>query len=284
MITIKNIHRDQRKKFLLLLLLIVIYVVYLLFSVTILIGWFIDSKKTKDISEKIEKSIVVEEVVEAKEEELVNPPVTKESDYWYYTKQKLMSVDFTELKKINNDTIGWIQLQGTNINYPVVQTTDNSYYLSHSYNKENNTAGWVFMDYRNNATNLNNNTIIYAHSRNDGSMFGSLKTVLTKEWLNNKQYHTVYFSTPYENTLWQVFSVYTTPSESYYITPTFKNKEDYTKFLITLKKRSIYNFPAELNVNDKILTLSTCRDNYGNRIVLHAKLIKKNMRTQKEGI
>ncbi len=284
MITIKNIHRDQRKKFLLLLLLIVIYVVYLLFSVTILIGWFIDSKKTKDISEKIEKSIVVEEVVEAKEEELVNPPVTKESDYWYYTKQKLMSVDFTELKKINNDTIGWIQLQGTNINYPIVQTTDNSYYLSHSYNKENNTAGWVFMDYRNNATNLNNNTIIYAHSRNDGSMFGSLKTVLTKEWLNNKQYHTVYFSTPYENTLWQVFSVYTTPSESYYITPTFKNKEDYTKFLIALKKRSIYNFPAELNVNDKILTLSTCRDNYGNRIVLHAKLIKKNMRTQKEGI
>lgn len=284
MITIKNIHRDQRKKFLLLLLLIVIYVVYLLFSVTILIGWFIDSKKTKDISEKIEKSIVVEEVVEAKEEELVNPPVTKESDYWYYTKQKLMSVDFTKLKKINSDTIGWIQLQGTNINYPVVQTTDNSYYLSHSYNKENNTAGWVFMDYRNNATNLNNNTIIYAHSRNDGSMFGSLKTVLTKEWLNNKQYHTVYFSTPYENTLWQVFSVYTTPSESYYITPTFKNKEDYTKFLITLKKRSIYNFPAELNVNDKILTLSTCRDNYGNRIVLHAKLIKKNMRTQKEGI
>ena len=284
MITIKNIHRDQRKKFLLLLLLIVIYVVYLLFSVTILIGWFIDSKKTKDISEKIEKSIVVEEVVEAKEEELVNPPVTKESDYWYYTKQKLMSVDFTELKNINSDTIGWIQLQGTNINYPVVQTTDNSYYLSHSYNKENNTAGWVFMDYRNNATNLNNNTIIYAHSRNDGSMFGSLKTVLTKEWLNNKQYHTVYFSTPYENTLWQVFSVYTTPSESYYITPTFKNKEDYTKFLITLKKRSIYNFPAELNVNDKILTLSTCRDNYGNRIVLHAKLIKKNMRTQKEGI
>lgn len=284
MITIKNIHRDQRKKFLLLLLLIVIYVVYLLFSVTILIGWFIDSKKTKDISEKIEKSIVVEEVVEAKEEELVNPPVTKESDYWYYTKQKLMSVDFTELKKINSDTIGWIQLQGTNINYPIVQTTDNSYYLSHSYNKENNTAGWVFMDYRNNATNLNNNTIIYAHSRNDGSMFGSLKTVLTKEWLNNKQYHTVYFSTPYENTLWQVFSVYTTPSESYYITPTFKNKEDYTKFLITLKKRSIYNFPAELNVNDKILTLSTCRDNYGNRIVLHAKLIKKNMRTQKEGI
>ena len=284
MITIKNIHRNQRKKFLLLLLLIVIYVVYLLFSVTILIGWFIDSKKTKDISEKIEKSIVVEEVVGTKEEELVNPPVTQESDYWYYTKQKLMSVDFRKLKKINNDTIGWIQLQGTNINYPIVQTTDNSYYLSHSYNKENNTAGWVFMDYRNNATNLNNNTIIYAHSRNDGSMFGSLKTVLTKEWLNNKQYHTVYFSTPYENTLWQVFSVYTTPSESYYITPTFKNKEDYTKFLITLKKRSIYNFPAELNVNDKILTLSTCRDNYGNRIVLHAKLIKKNMRTQKEGI
>ena len=282
MITIKNIHKDQRKKLFILIVLIIIYVVYLLFSVTILIGWFIDNIKTKEVSEKIEKSIVVEEI-EGTKEELINPPVTQESDYWYYTKQKLISIDFTELKKINSDTIGWIQLQGTNINYPVVQTTDNSYYLSHSYNKENNTAGWVFMDYRNNAVDLNSNTIIYAHSRNDGSMFGSLKTVLTKEWFDNKQYHTVYFSTPYEYTLWQVFSVYTLPSESYYITPTFENKEDYTKFLITLKKRSIYSFSAELNENDKILTLSTCQDNYGNRIVLHAKLIKKNMRTQKEG-
>lgn len=268
----------SKKKTILLMILLVIYLLYLLLSVTIIIDWFIDSKKTKEINEKIEDSVVVEEIVESSASELVNPPVSKESDYWDYIKQGFISVDFENLQKENKDTVGWIQVQGTNINYPVVQAKDNSFYLSHSYDKKDNNAGWVFMDYRNNAITLDNNTIIYAHSRNDGTMFGSLKKVLTKEWADKKSNHIVYFSTPYENTLWQVFSVYTIPSESYYITPTFETKDEYASFLITLKNRSIENFGIGLNSSDKILTLSTCRDNYGNRIVLHAKLIKKEKR------
>ena len=134
------------------------------------------------------------------------------------------------------------------------------------------------MDYRNNKEDFDNNTIIYAHSRNDTTMFGSLKNVLTTAWLENRENHLVYLSTPYENTMWQVFSVYTIPSESYYITPKFETEEEYTTFLITLKNRSIYDFNTELNINDKVLTLSTCQDNYGNRVVLHARLIKRETR------
>ena len=134
------------------------------------------------------------------------------------------------------------------------------------------------MDYRNNKEEFDNNTIIYAHSRNDTTMFGSLKNVLTTAWLENKENHLVYLSTPYENTMWQVFSVYTIPSESYYITPRFETEEEYTTFLITLKNRSIYDFNTELNINAKVLTLSTCQDNYGNRVVLHARLIKRETR------
>lgn len=156
-----------------------------------------------------------------------------------------------------------------------MQTTDNSYYLNHSYRKKENKAGWVFMDYRNNPVEWNSNTIIYAHSRYDSTMFGSLKKILTDKWLKNKDNYIVKFSTPYENTMWQVFSVYSIESESYYITPTFSTIEEYQSFLSTLKSRSIHDFSTELNTNDKIITLSTCQDNYGNRIVLHAKLIKR---------
>lgn len=277
----ENIYVQLKRKkriFILLMFLLVIYIIYLLFSAIILLSWFIDSNQTQKITEELEENIIVEKPKDSAKVELINPPVTEESDYWYYIKQNLLEVNFSELIQKNPDTVGWVQLPGTNINYPVVQTTDNSFYLSHSYNKESNNAGWVFMDYRNNKEEFDDNTIIYAHSRNDTTMFGSLKNVLTTAWLENKENHLVYLSTPYENTMWQVFSVYTIPSESYYITPKFETEEEYTTFLITLKNRSIYDFNTELNINDKVLTLSTCQDNYGNRIVLHARLIKRETR------
>ena len=88
----------------------------------------------------------------------------------------LLEVDFNELLKKNPDTVGWIEVKGTNINYPIVQTTDNSYYLTLMLLMAlKNEAGWVFMDYRNDPVNFNQNTILYAHSRLTGSMFGSLK-------------------------------------------------------------------------------------------------------------
>ena len=85
-------------------------------------------------------------------------------------------------------------------------------------------------------------------------------------------------STPKENTMWQIFSTYTIPKESYYITTNFKNDGDYATFLKTIKERSEEEFSGTVNTNDKILTLSTCKDNFGNRVVMHAKLIKKEVR------
>ena len=190
----------------------------------------------------------------------------------------LLEVNFNELLKKNSDTVGFIQVKGTNINYPIVQTTNNEYYLSHAYDKSKNDAGWVFMDYRNNSKNFNQNTILYAHSRYNGTMFGSLKNILKSSWYTNKNNHIIRLSTPVENTMWQVFSAYTTPKENYYITPSFTNKNDYIKFLNTIKNRSEVVFSGEVNENDKILTLSTCKDNFGNRVVMHAKLIKKETR------
>lgn len=88
----------------------------------------------------------------------------------------MINVNFDDLKKTNSDVIGWLKVNGININYPFVQGKDNNYYLTHGFNKSYNDAGWIFFDYRNNNTN-NKNTIIYAHSILDKTMFESLRNV-----------------------------------------------------------------------------------------------------------
>lgn len=262
-----------------------VIVVFLLFFLSIFIfsayklySWHNDNKEIETIADDVLKNTKVKEKKDNNNTENVNPPEDISNDYWDYIKINLLEVDFNELLKKNPDTVGWIQVKGTNINYPIVQTTDNSYYLTHAFDKTKNEAGWVFMDYRNDAVNFNQNTILYAHSRLTGSMFGSLKNILESSWYTNKNNHIIRLSTPTENTMWQVFSVYTIPKESYYITPNFNSNEAYQEFLNTMKSRSEVEFSAEVNTNDKILTLSTCKDNFGNRVVMHAKLIKKELR------
>ena len=261
---------------------IVVFLIFFLsifaFSTYQVYVWYCDNNKVDSLTNDVLKDTKVKEKEDNDNTENVNPPEDVSNDYWDYIKMNLLEVDFNELLKKNPDTVGWIQVKGTNINYPIVQTTDNSYYLTHAFDGSKNEAGWVFMDYRNDAVNFNQNTILYAHSRLTGSMFGSLKNILNSSWYTNKENHIIRLSTPTENTMWQVFSVYTIPKESYYITPSFNSDEAYGEFLNTMKSRSEVDFSAEVNTSDKISTLSTCKDNFGNRVVMHAKLIKKETR------
>ena len=119
--------------------------------------------------------------------------------------------------------------------------------------------------------NTDKNIVIYGHNMRDESMFGSLKNILNKEWYNNAENNNITFLTEKENYIYKVFSIYKIESEDYYIKTEFKNDEDYEKFLNTIKNRSIKNFDINLNINDKIITLSTCANNNKYRIVLHAK-------------
>ena len=133
------------------------------------------------------------------------------------------------------------------------------------------------MDYRNNASNFDKNTILYAHGRLDGTMFSSLKNILKSSWYDNKDNYIIRLSTETENTLWQVFSVYRIPTTSDYIEINFKSDTEYLNLLNTLKKRSNFTFDTTLSEKDKILTLSTCYNN-DDKVVMHAKLIKQNKR------
>ena len=188
-------------------------------------------------------------------------------DYWKYKRQSFMSVDFSNLLMKNHETVGWIFVNNTGINYPVVQTNNNDYYLHRSFDGSNNIAGWIFADYRSDMVNFGRNTVIYGHGRGaDQVMFGPLEKTLQADWYQN------------ENTVWKIVSIYTISAEAYYLTHDFINDEYFQAYVNTILGRSIYNFETPVSVNDKILTLSTCLDTNGNRIVVHAKLVRSEDR------
>lgn len=259
------------------------FCIFLLFFLTILIiscykiySWNLDNKKIKNLTEDIDKS--TKPIANTEEGELVNPPEDKESDYWYYVNLPFYDVDFKALKEKNSDTIAFIHMDQTNINYPIVQTTDNEYYLHRAFDKSKNAAGWVFMDYRNNINNLSDNTVIYGHGRLDKTVFGSLKNALSKSWQENKDNYIIWLSTPTENMMFQIFSIYTIKSESYYIQTSFSTEAKKQAWINTMVERNTSPKTAEVTTNDKILTLSTCLNDSGGRIVVQAKLIKKQKR------
>ena len=189
--------------------------------------------------------------------------------------EQIEKYDFDTLKKINQDIVGYIEVKNTNVNYPIVKSNDNSYYLNHFYDKEKNNVGSIFLDYRNDLENLSRNNIIYGHGRLDKSMFGSLNNLLEKDWLSNKDNYYITVTTPNKIMTFKIFSVYTIDKESYYIKTYFSSNKYFKDFLETIMKRSIYNFGTDVNTTDKILTLSTCKNDFGKRIVVHAKLLKK---------
>lgn len=247
------------------------------------IKWQLENNSIKNQIDDIYSMMSVNEVVSNGaitdvKDEVVNTPVvnepqnTRPSDYWYYMSMSMLDVDFKELKAKNNETAGWIQVAGTNVNYPYVHTSDNKYYLKHSFDKSYNSAGWVFLDYRNEPNEFGRNNILYAHGRLDNTMFGSLKKIVTPAWYNNSNNYVIKTSTEEVNALWQVFSVYTILPESYYIRTRFDDSE-FETFLNTITSRSVHNFNVITSTDDKILTLSTCYDEKL-RVVLHAKLIK----------
>lgn len=247
-----------------------------IFSLYTLVTWQLDNNKIKNLHSEID-DISNGEFIKDKGDAF-NPPNDKDSDYWYYIGLHFYNVDFEELLKKNKDTVAFIHMENNNINYPVVQSKDNSYYLTHAFDKSYNEAGWVFLDYRNNINSLSFNNIIYGHGRLNKTVFGSLKDTLDKEWQSNKDNLAIYISTPNENMIFQIFSIYTIKSESYYINTLFNNKNEKSKWLDTMIQRNTSAINTSVDTNDKILTLSTCLDDNGGRVVVQAKLIKTQKR------
>jgi sortase B len=187
--------------------------------------------------------------------------------------QVIKNTYISSLYSINTDVVGWLKVNNTNIDYPVVQTTDNSYYLKHNLYNESDKNGWIFMDYRNSSYNLDANTIIYGHNMYySGVMFGTLTKVYKKDWYTNPENLIISFDTIYESMNYEIFSIYKVPKTTDYLKTYFADDNEFNSYVKMIKERSIKDFNIEVNPGDKILTLSTCTGE-NQRLVVHAKLI-----------
>lgn len=184
-----------------------------------------------------------------------------------YSSIGIDNYNINDLKNINSNTIGWIMVDSTNINYPIVQTVNNDYYLNHNFNNNLSSDGWIFMDYRNSINMNDKNTIIYGHNLLNKTAFGSIVDIFSDEWFN-KSNHYIIISNGERKFVYEIFSYYIIDPETYYLSINDVNLE-------TLKNRSARNFNASISENDKIITLSTCTDDNKSRRVVHAKLINE---------
>ncbi len=187
----------------------------------------------------------------------------------YYTNY---SAALDKLTKKNKDTVAWLEVNETQIKYPVVQSDSNSYYLNRDFNKKKNSMGWIFMDYRNNPTELNQNTIIYGHNIKTGIMFGTLKYALNSSWYKKPSNQVITFNTKEKDMKWQIFSIYKVKATEDYLKTEFSSNEEFADFINMIKERSIHDFGIEVTPESKILTLTTCH-NHTSRHVVHAVLL-----------
>ncbi len=183
---------------------------------------------------------------------------------------------FHDLLAVNDRIVGWISVDNTKLNNPILHADNNEFYLNHNYKDRESRAGSVFMDYRNDALDISRNTILYGHAMKDGTMFGSLKNYLNQDYAN--AHRTIYLDTLYEGYDIEVFAAYETTIDFYYIETEFKTDEEFIQFIGEVQKRSTIDMNVDVGPDDKIITLSTCKDSVisdDHRFVVQGKLVKR---------
>ena len=166
------------------------------------------------------------------------------------------SIDSAYLKSVNPDYKGWLYVDGIVINYPVVQCADNEYYLDHTFYRQKNSNGCLFIDYRLDLEEDNYNTIIYGHAMKTGAMFGLLSRYAWPGFYEQNK-HIVYVTEkgPY---LITVFSSYTVSTDSDAWRVRFEDEEDYAEWLKSIKSASEVRNSIVPKTTDRIVTLTTC--------------------------
>ena len=235
-------------------LFLILFLSVFIYSIYNIIDWYIAGKKNEKIINDINDAIIEEEI----EEEIVDEDTS-------------LTVDFEILKEKNSEAVGFIKVNGTKIEYSVVKHKDNFYYLTHSFDRSYNKYGWIFANFENKFDGTDKNITLFGHNMRNGSMFGTLKNVLTEEWQSNEDNHKVLFITEEGKFIYQVFSTYKIYKEEYFATSNFKDDSEFLTFINKIKKRRNKDYNVEVTENDQILTLSTCHSNNNYRVVLHAK-------------
>ena len=242
----------------------VLYILlFLLISVFCFYNAYKIKNEQKELAEEQQELIEIAEIPDKAEE----------------IEEKNDEINFQDLININSDFVGWIKIEGTNINYPIVQGTNNTYYLKHSFYKEYSNAGSIYMDATANSNFESKNTFIYGHYTSDGSMFGQLGKYMKQGFYD--KHKEIYIYTSEQNYKLEVFSVHVDKASSKSYQMNFTTDEAYKDYIELMKSYSVIKSDIVVDyTNDRIVTLYSCSHERGHakddRYFIHAKLINLN--------
>ena len=207
-----------------------------------------ETERTKEVIQNISED--EEEAIEENIEEQKNET------------ERMLQVK--ELQQQNADIIGWLEIENTNINYPVLQGTDNSYYMTHNYKKEKSKNGSIFLNADYNWNIPSNNLLIYGHNLGNGMMFQELLKYEKESFY--QEHPVIRFTTAEEDAEYEIISAFKSrvyyKSEKnvfrYYFFLNSESEEEYNQFVKNAKNASLYSIDATANYGDQLITLSTC--------------------------
>lgn len=214
-----------------------------------------------------------------KEQNLLKNVVINESEITEQKTENMLKLE--ELQKENSEIVAYIQIEGTNINYPVLQTTDNDYYVTHNYKKEYSELGAIFLDKDSNLSKPTTNYLIYGHRSKNGLMFEDLVNYKKEEFY--KEHPIIKFTTPTEDSEYEIIAVFLSriyyKSEKnvfrYYYFINAENEEQYNEYITNSKKASLYDTGKTAEYGEQLLTLSTCEySQEDGRLAVVAKKVK----------
>lgn len=185
-----------------------------------------------------------------------------------------IDVDFELLNQMNASAVGWLYCEGTPINYPVVQSTDNSYYLEHLYNDQANSSGAIFMDALNNSDMSDVNTVLYGHNMKNGSMFACLQNYSDPAYM--RQHPVMYYLTAERDYRIDIFSCYPDGPASEAYTINYDSADTYAACLRRSWDRSEASADVPMTTEDNMITLVTCTGYNTDRYVVQGKITPIN--------
>lgn len=210
---------------------------------------YIEEKNAGKEYEKLQQEVVKEEPKPVEEPEPEPEPTVE------------IPIDFAALQQQNPDVYAWIQVPGTEVDYPILQSSnDNTYYLNHTIDGEEKKEGAIFTENYNTKTFEDPNTVIYGHDMKNGSMFQSIHKYMDRSFFDNNRDIVIYM--PDQILSYKIFAAYLTDNRHLLMNYNFWSKDEYQQYLNSIfsmrDMNAFIDTSMEVTNEDKIITLSTC--------------------------
>ncbi len=232
--------------------IIAILIIAIIISILYIVKYYLDSNNAKAQTNILNEIQINNSIID---ENITNENETQKTE-------RMLQLE--ELQKENNEIVAWIEIENTNINYPVLQGTDNDFYMNHDYKKNYSLAGAIFLDKSYSWSRPSNNLLIYGHNMKNGTMFENLLNYKDQNYYY--EHPNIRFTTTTEDSIYEIISVF--PSRTYYKNEqnvfryyyfiNAENEEEYNDFVTNAKKSSIYDTGKTAQYGDSLITLSTC--------------------------